>query len=44
MSKTAVRPNLRGCGDVNKISEIHAALEHLGAINFGIGKYCATVG
>ncbi|XP_072040553.1 uncharacterized protein [Amphiura filiformis] len=36
LTKTAVRPNLRGCGDVNRISAIHSALEHLGAINFGI--------
>ena len=43
LTKTAVRPSLKGCGDVNRFSAIHSALEHIGAINFGIGKFTFCV-
>lgn len=34
LSKTAVRPGLKNCGDVHCISRIHSLLEQIGAINF----------
>lgn len=33
--KSAVRPGLKNCGDVNCISRVHSLLEQIGAINFG---------
>ncbi|KAJ1970204.1 hypothetical protein IWQ62_000113 [Dispira parvispora] len=33
VTKTAVRPGLRDCGDVNAISRVHSYLEQVGAIN-----------
>jgi hypothetical protein len=38
LAKTAVRPGLRDCGDVNAIGRVHEFLERIGAINFGIDK------
>ncbi|XP_029939370.1 histone H2A deubiquitinase MYSM1 [Salarias fasciatus] len=34
LNKTAVRPGLKNCGDVNCIGKIHTYLELIGAINF----------
>ncbi|KAJ3334364.1 hypothetical protein HDU76_000057 [Blyttiomyces sp. JEL0837] len=37
LTKTKVRPGLKGEGDVNAISRVHEFLERIGCINFGKG-------
>ncbi|KAJ1680031.1 hypothetical protein EV182_000822 [Spiromyces aspiralis] len=38
LTKIAVRPGLKDCGDVNAIGRVHSFLEQLGVINVGTGK------
>ncbi|KAJ1677131.1 hypothetical protein EV182_006810, partial [Spiromyces aspiralis] len=38
LTKIAIRPGLKDCGDVNAIGRVHSFLEQLGVINVGTGK------